>query len=72
MSVTNNIRDKVIFENGKGWREEKLTNLELINCLNNEIKKPFLSFAWGVWVTAHARKNLIDCLLKLDSHVVYS
>lgn len=44
MSVTNNIKDNVIFDNISGWREEKLTNEEIIEALFKEKKKPFLSF----------------------------
>lgn len=72
MAVTNNINDKVIFENGIGWREEELTNEEIENALVKDKKKGFLSFSYGVWCTAWARYNLLTCLLKLDKSVVYS
>lgn len=71
MSVTNMIRDEVIFENKKGWSERKLTNDEIIKALENEKKKSFLSFAYGVWVTAFARNNLLKNVLKLDEFVIY-
>lgn len=71
MSVTNNIRDNVIFENGVGWSEVELTNDEIIDALNSEKKSAFLSFAYGVWVTAHARNNLLRNVKKLDDYVVY-
>lgn len=72
MAVTNNINDKVIFENGVGWREEELSNEEIENALVKDKKKGFLSFSYGVWCTAWARYNLLTCLLKLDKSVVYS
>ena len=72
MAVTNNINDKVIFENRVGWREEELTNEEIENALFKDKKKGFLSFSYGVWCTAWARYNLLTCLLKLDKSVVYS
>lgn len=72
MSVTNNINDKVIFDNEIGWYEEKLTNDEIVEALNKEKKKVFLSFSYGVWCTAWARNNLLRCLIKLDKWVVYS
>lgn len=71
MSVTNMIRDEVIFDNIKGWSENKLSNEEIINALETEKKKGFLSFAYGVWVTAFARNNLLKNVVKLDEYVVY-
>ena len=38
--------------------------------LEKEKKKSFLSFAYGVWVTAYARNNLLRNVLKLDKYVV--
>lgn len=72
MAVTNNINDKVIFENRIGWHEEELTNQEIESALLKDKKKGFLSFSYGVWCTAWARYNLLTCLLKLDKSVVYS
>ena len=71
MSVTNMIKDNVYFENDKDWYEEKITNKEIIELLEKEKKKSFLSFAYGVWVTAYARNNLIKNVMKLDSFVIY-
>lgn len=72
MSVTNMIKDEVIYDNEFGWSEIKLTNEEIENMLFKEKKKSFLSFAYGVFVTAHARNNLLRNLIKLDNYVVYS
>ena len=79
MSVTNNIRDEVVFYNdeekinhdNKTWDEIKLTNEEIIDKLNDEKKASFLSFAYGVWVTAYARNNLLRNVIKLDDYVIY-
>lgn len=71
MSVTNTIRDNVIYDNLLGWSEEELTNEEIEEKLNEEYKKGFLSFSYGVWVTAYARNNLIRNIMKLDEYVVY-
>ena len=38
----------------------------------NEQKQGFLSFSWGVWVTAWARINLLENLIKLDKYVIYA
>ena len=72
MSVTNMIRDNVTYDNIAGWQEIELTNNEIIDLLNKEKNKAFLSFAYGVWVTAHARNNLIRNIMKLDDYTVYS
>ena len=72
MSVTNMIRDNVIYKDEiEEWFEEELTNDEIIEKLQAEKKKSFLSFAWGVWVTAYARDNLLRRVIELDDYVAY-
>lgn len=71
MCVTNLIRDEVIYDNEKDWTERDLENEEIIEKLNEEKKKAFLSFAWGVWITAFARSNLLKNVMKLDEFAVY-
>ena len=72
MSVTNNIRDNVIFhDDTKLWEEVPLTNEEIIEALEKEKKKSFLSFAYGIFVTAYARDNLFRRVMALDDYVVY-
>lgn len=70
-SVTNTIRDRVEYDNIKGWIETPLENEEIIEKLLEEKDKGFLSFAYGVWVTAWARFNLLSNVIKLDEYVVY-
>lgn len=72
MSVTNNIRDNVIYDDKTGmWSEVELTNDEILEKLLNEKKKSFLNFATGVWVTAYARDNLLRRVVALDEYVCY-
>lgn len=71
MSVTNMIRDEVLYDNQLDWSERELENEEIIEKLNEEKKKAFLSFAYGVWVTAFARSNLLKNVIQLDEYVVY-
>lgn len=72
MSVTNLIRAKVEYDNILDWTDEiELTNEEIEEMLNSEKQKSFLSFAYGVWVTAYARRNLLENVCKLDEYVVY-
>lgn len=46
MSVTNNIKSDVIFENETGWREEKIDNETILEKLEQEEKEGFLSFSY--------------------------
>lgn len=72
MSVTNTIRDDVIYDDVSGlWSELELTNEDIENKLKSEKKKAFLSFAYGVWVTAYARDNLLRRVIELDDYVCY-
>lgn len=71
MAVTNNIRDNVLYDNEKGWEEIPLTNEEIEDCLYDEFKNGFLSFAYGVWCTAYARNNLLRNVMQLDKYVIY-
>lgn len=71
MSVTNMIRDEVIYDNETDWQERELENKEIIEKLNEEKKKAFLSFSYGVWVTAYARSNLLKNVIQLDEKAVY-
>lgn len=72
MSVTNNIKDNVIFDNEDGWKEVPLINEEIKALLEKEQKAGFLSFSYGVWVTAWARYNLLSNLVKFDKNVIYA
>lgn len=47
MSVTNNIRDEVVFDNESGWREEKLSNTEIVIKLMEEKRKGVFKFFLG-------------------------
>jgi DNA recombination-dependent growth factor C len=46
MTVTNNIREEVTFDDTIGWDEHDLTNEEIKKRLDNEKKKDYLSFSW--------------------------
>lgn len=70
MTVTNTIRDEVEFKDSE-WSEIELDNTQIYDKLLDEYDKGFLSFSWGVWVTAYARRNLLERVLDLDEYVVY-
>ena len=71
MAVTNNIKDAVIFDNETGWNEIPIKNQEIIDSLEKEKKQGFLSFAYGVWVTAWARYNLLTNIIEQDKYCCY-
>lgn len=71
MSVTNMIRDEVVYDVLSDWTERELTNKEIEQKLKEEKEKSFLSFSYGVWITAYARSNLLKNVIKLDDYVVY-
>lgn len=71
MTVTNTIRDTVVYDNLKGWYVTPLTNNEILCKLSEDKAQGFLSFAYGVWVTAYARRNLLENALALDDWSVY-
>lgn len=71
MTVTNLIRDEVYFDNLRGWFEKELTDVDIFDKLIKEEGKAFLSFSWGVWITAYARDNLLRRVLDIDEYVVY-
>ena len=73
MAVTNNIRDEVTYSNiTKEWKEIPIGNDKIIKMLEDEKKQGFLSFSYGVWVTAYARDNLLRNIIKYDDYCVYS
>lgn len=71
MSVTNTIRDNVEYDQIKGWSEIPLTNDEIIAELEKQKSNPFMSYAWGVWITAFGRNNLLKNIMLHDDYVVY-
>ena len=76
MSVTKIIQESVIFNNNTGeWKVEEKTIEELNKALKKNKRhysKNFLSFSFGVFVTAYARKMLMDIILAMPyQDVVY-
>ena len=78
MTVTNTIRDEVVYNNETGWSETPLTNEDIIEKLKEEEKQAFLSFSTGCWVTAFARSNLMKNIIAsyegkcMDDYLVYA
>lgn len=76
MSVTAIVQPDVEF-NGTDWSINKLTTskvkekLDKLRDTREREKRYFLSYSWGCWVTAYARRNLWKCILSCDREVLY-
>lgn len=69
MTVTNNIRGDVIYDDQHDWSEMTLTDDDIQARLADE--KPFLPYSVGVWVTAYARRELMMMIAKMGNDCVY-
>ena len=62
---------------GDDWIVKPLTRdfvqhkLEQLSQSNPREKRYFLSYSWGCWVTAYARRNLWKCIESCDHDVIY-
>lgn len=62
---------------GDEWIVNKLTKeyvehkLQQLAQSNPREKRYFLSYSWGCWVTAYARRNLWKCIESCDHDVIY-
>ena len=72
MCVTKDIDDEIKFEDGQ-WSTDPITAEGVTAELQDRIRKKkfYLSYAWGVWVTAYARRNLWNMILQFPDDVVY-
>ena len=74
MMVTAIVQSDVELVNDE-WRIAKLTE-EYVNERFEKLrdyrdKRYFLSYSWGCWVTAYARRNLWKCIEKVDDDILY-
>lgn len=69
MCVTDICRDEHLYEHG--WNT---TKADVNNSIENYNKSPnrFLSYLWGVWITAYARANLWSGILEFKNDYIYS
>ena len=76
MSVTAIVQANIVL-NGDEWITEPLTEetvnekLKSLRYPNPREKRYFLSYSWGCWVTAYARRNLWKCIEKCDKDLIY-
>lgn len=71
MCVTDICKSECSYEDYVGWIETENSLEETINEYNNN-KQRFLSYPWGVWVTAYARRNLFSGILACGKDYIYS
>lgn len=70
MCVTDIVKDNSIYESGN-WEVEPVDIDEEIDKYNKS-KNRFLYYAWGLWVTAYARRNLWTGILAAEEDYIYS
>lgn len=70
MCVTDICRDDIVYEDGL-WSTESC-NIEQTIAKYNDNPQRFISYPWGVWVTAYARYNLWKILIQLNNDYVYA
>lgn len=71
MAVTAIVRDLYEYSNTSSWLSSPGDVTSQLNQYNNSYNR-FLFYAWGVWVTAHARHNLWEAIFEFGPDYVYS
>lgn len=71
MCVTDVVKEQAEYAEELGWTSYK-PNVDETVADYNESKNRFLFYAWGIWVTAYARRNLWTGILAVGNDYVYS
>ena len=74
MCVTNPLAFDIEYDDNKGWKTlDEISEEEAVEKLKKSVESysSVLSFAWGVWITAHARKNLLEMVEIIGEDVIY-
>lgn len=69
MCVTDICKDEITY--GEEWGVEKV-DIEGVISAYNENRQRFLYYAWGVWITAYARRNLFTGIIEFKNDYIYS
>lgn len=69
MCVTDPCKDDIIYDTE--WSEKKANIEELLERYNKNNQR-FLYYAWGVWITAYARRNLFSGICEFKDDYIYS
>lgn len=70
MCVTDICRDEIVYDNDL-WTTESCNITRTLTKYNDNPQR-FISYPWGVWVTAYARYNLWKILIQLNNDYVYA
>lgn len=72
MCVTDVVKDNAIYDDhSESWETETPDTLDEIEKYNQS-RNRFLYYAWGIWVTAYARRNLWTGIIDIGDDYVYS
>lgn len=71
MCVTDIVKDNAVYDEEDNWGFESVDVDDVISKYNDS-KNRFLYYAWGIWVTAYARRNLWTGILAVGEDYVYS
>ena len=72
MAVTNIVRDEIQYDNeDNDWLKDEADAASQLTGYNKQFNR-FLFYAWGVWVTAHARHNLWEAIFEFGDDYVYA
>lgn len=70
-AVTKIVTDLITFD-GAGWDTTKFNDELFYETVQSATpENTFLAYQMGIWVTAWARHNLWDFIIKLDRHIAY-
>lgn len=73
MMVTDPCRKEINYiDDLDEWVTEKEPDIILAVKNYNESKNRFISYPWGIWVTAYNRRNLFTAILECENDYVYS
>lgn len=76
MMVTAILQADVVFDGQWSIKpitaEQVQTKLDKLRYYKPSEKRYFLSYSWGCWVTAYARRNLWKCIKYCDNQVIYA
>lgn len=70
MAVTNIVRDEIVYEEDE-WSKDVADPASQLVDYNKQFNR-FLFYAWGVWVTAHARHNLWEAIFEFQGDYIYA
>lgn len=70
MMVTSIVRDEHVYDDEEGWLIASADTDKQLSDYNDGYNR-FLFYAWGVWVTAHARHRLFSAIREFGMDYVY-